>query len=210
MEIIIDTEPQCNKITLEDSIKESLNRKESLNTKEPSINKDQLKDQLKQISLSERQQLLNTIIVEERLEYIKQQQQKIQDDEKEYSKCPLSKKIKRMSIEIQELKMDLQKSKHEMNAMKIESQRHSYSKKNKCPFSLGTVCALDTTLLNTNLYSTNEDENLDKFCEELTETYTSSFSWWFTIMFIVFMLFILTSKPLKPFKPINLCDSLFL
>ena len=81
-----------------------------------------------------------------------------------------------------------------------------------CPYSFFSVGALGSLDINTNKYPYNnddEEEQLDKFCEELTETYTNSFSWFFTIMFIVFILFILSSKPIKPFKPINLCDSLF-
>jgi len=106
-----------------------------------------------------------------------------------------------------------------MKDKKKEFKINTYSKKNKCPYSffsigsLGALGSLDiNTNTNTNKHTYNnddEEEQLDKFCEELTETYTNSFSWFFTIMFIVFILFILTSKPLKPIKPINLCDSLF-
>ena len=129
-----------------------------------------------------------------------------------------------MNFEIQDLKIELQKSKNEMNDMKQtmknnmkkECQLNTYTKKNKCPyslFSLGSLGLLGSLDINTTTnkypYTNNDEENLDKFCEELTETYTSSCSWWFTILFIVFILFILTSKPLKPLKPINICDSLF-
>ena len=222
METIIDKEPQSGEKQIDDNTKEEIN------------NKNRLKEQLKNLKINERHQLLNTILLEERNEFIIKQRKEEQEEEKEFSKCPLSKKIKIMNFEIQDLKMELQKSKNEMNDMKNniknniknnttkdkkkECKINTYSKKNKCPysfFSVGALGSLDintNTNTNTNKYPYNnddEDEQLDKFCEELTETYTNSFSWFFTIMFIVFILFILTSKPIKPLKPINLCDSLF-
>lgn len=213
METIIDKEPQSGETQLDDNIKEEIN------------NKNTIKEQLKSLKITERHQLLNTILLEERNEFIIKQRKEEQEEEKEFSKCPLSKKIKIMNFEIQDLKMELQKSKNEMNDMKNniknniknntskdkkkECKINTYSKKNKCPYSFFSIGSLD---INTNKYPYNnddEEEQLDKFCEELTETYTNSFSWFFTIMFIVFILFILTSKPIKPLKPINLCDSLF-
>ena len=193
---------------------------ETIIEKEPQTGKDTLKEQLKKITITERHQLLNTILLEERNEFIKKQKEeeekKVIEEEKECSKCPFSKQIKRMNSEIQELKRELQKSKNEINAMNKECQLNTYTKKNKCPyslFSLGSLGLLGSLDINTTTnkypYTNNDEENLDKFCEELTETYTSSCSWWFTILFIVFILFILTSKPLKPLKPINICDSLF-
>ena len=208
---------------------------ETIIEKEPHSSKYVLKEELKKIPITERHQLLNTILLEERNEFIKKQkdeeEKKVIEEEKECSKCPFSKKIKIMNFEIQELKRELQKSKNEMNDMnqtinqtmknnmKTECHLNTYTKKNKCPYSLFSFGALDllgslvSVDINTNTnkytYNNNEEEQLDKYCEELTETYTSSFSWWFTIMFIVFMLFILTSKPIKPLKSINLCDSLF-
>ena len=215
METIIDKEPQSGEKQLDDNTKEEIN------------NKNRLKEQLKNLKINERHQLLNTILLEERNEFIIKQRKEEQEEEKEFSKCPLSKKIKIMNFEIQDLKMELQKSKNEMNDMKNniknniknntqkdkkkECKINTYSKKNKCPYSFFSVGALGSLDINTNKYPYNNDdeEQLDKFCEELTETYTNSFSWFFTIMFIVFILFILTSKPIKPLKPINLCDSLF-
>ena len=212
METIIDKEPQSSETQLDDNIKEEIN------------NKNTIKEQLKSLKITERHQLLNTILLEERNEFIIKQRKEEQEEEKEFSKCPLSKKIKIMNFEIQDLKMELQKSKNEMNDMKNniknniknntpkdkkkECKINTYSKKNKCPYSFFSLGSLD---INTNkhTYNNDDEEQLDKFCEELTETYTNSFSWFFTIMFIVFILFILTSKPIKPLKPINLCDSLF-
>ena len=216
METIIDKEPQSGEKQIDDNTKEEIN------------NKNRLKEQLKNLKINERHQLLNTILLEERNEFIMKQRKEEQEEEKEFSKCPLSKKIKIMNFEIQDLKMELQKSKNDMNDMKNnmknniknnttndkkkECKINTYSKKNKCPYSFFSVGALGSLDINTNKYPYNnddEEEQLDKFCEELTETYTNSFSWFFTIMFIVFILFILTSKPIKPLKPINLCDSLF-
>ena len=216
METIIDKEPQSGEKQIDDNTKEEIN------------NKNRLKEQLKNLKINERHQLLNTILLEERNEFIMKQRKEEQEEEKEFSKCPLSKKIKIMNFEIQDLKMELQKSKNDMNDMKNnmknniknnttndkkkECKINTYSKKNKCPYSFFSVGALGSLDINTNKYPYNnddEEEQLDKFCEELTETYTNSFSWFFTIMFIVFILFILSSKPIKPLKPINLCDSLF-
>ena len=218
METIIDKEPQSGEKQIDDNTKEEIN------------NKNRLKEQLKNLKINERHKLLNTILLEERNEFIIKQRKEEQEEEKEFSKCPLSKKIKIMNFEIQDLKMELQKSKNEMNDMKNDMKNNiknniknntlkdkkkeckinTYSKKNKCPYSFFSLGSLD---INTNKHTYNNDdddeEQLDKFCEELTETYTNSFSWFFTIMFIVFILFILTSKPIKPLKPINLCDSLF-
>ena len=226
METIIDKEPQSGEMLIDNTINKTSTTISTTISNNIINTKDALKEELKKIPISERHQLLNSILLEERNEYIKKQkeEEKKQEEEKKCSNCPLSKKIKIMNFEIQDLKIELQKSKNEMNDMKQtmknnmkkECQLNTYTKKNKCPyslFSLGSLgCSLGSLDINTstNKYPYNNDEeNLDKFCEELTETYTSSFSWWFTIMFIVFMLFILTSKPIKPLKSINLCDSLF-
>ena len=230
METIIDKEPQSGEMLIDNTINKTSTTISTTISNNIINTKDALKEELKKIPISERHQLLNSILLEERNEYIKKQKEeekKKEEEEKKCSNCPLSKKIKIMNFEIQDLKIELQKSKNEMNDMKQtmknnmkkECQLNTYTKKNKCPyslFSLGSLgslgCSLGSLDINTstNKYPYNNDEeNLDKFCEELTETYTSSFSWWFTIMFIVFMLFILTSKPIKPLKSINLCDSLF-
>lgn len=132
-----------------------------------------LKEQLKSLSVDERYNLLNTINLEERNSYIKEQQKLIKEEEDKIAQCPVAKKVVSMNMEIQELKMELQKLKNNSNENTM-----------KCPYSKSFL--INQEYLN----------DLD-LCNEITETYTSSFSWWSTIMFIVFILFVLTSKPPK-------------
>ena len=132
-----------------------------------------LKDQLKSLSVDDRYNLLNTINLEERNSYIKEQQKLIKEEEDKIANCPVAKKVVSMNMEIQELKMELQK-------LKNKSSENTM----KCPYSKSFL--INQEYLN----------DLD-LCNEITETYTSSFSWWSTIMFIVFILFVLTAKPPK-------------
>jgi hypothetical protein len=132
-----------------------------------------LKEQLKSLSVDERYNLLNTINLEERTSYIKEQQKLIKEEEDKIAQCPVAKKVVSMNMEIQELKMELQKLKNNSNESTM-----------KCPYSKSFL--INQEYLN----------DLD-LCNEITETYTSSFSWWSTIMFIVFILFVLTAKPPK-------------
>ena len=64
METIIDKEPQSGETQIDDNIKEEIN------------NKNRLKEQLKKLKINERHQLLNTILLEERNEFIKKQRKK--------------------------------------------------------------------------------------------------------------------------------------
>jgi hypothetical protein len=137
-----------------------------------------IKEQLKTLSVDERYNLLNTINMEERVSFIKQQQQLAKEEEDKITQCPLFKKIVSMNNELQDLRMDLQKLKNKSNEPTI-----------KCPYSMFKI--------NQICQSNPEYLNESELCNELTESCTSSFSWWSTIMFIVFMLFVLTAKPSK-------------
>ena len=133
-----------------------------------------IKDQLRTLSVDERYNLLNVINMEERVSFIKQQQQLAKEEESKITQCPLFKKVVSMNNEIQELKIDLQKLKNKSNEPTMS-----------CPYSIFR-------------FKDNQDYLSEAdLCNELTETYTSSLSWWSTIMFIVFILFVLTSKPSK-------------
>ena len=140
-----------------------------------------IKEQLKTLSVEERYNLLNVINMEERVSFIKQQQQLAKEEEDKINQCPLFKKMVSMNNELQDLRMDLQKLKNKSNEPTM-----------KCPYSMFKINQVNQ------LNQANQDYlNEAELCNELTETCTSSFSWWSTIMFIVFMLFILTSKPGK-------------
>ena len=79
-----------------------------------------------------------------------------------------------MNTEIQDLRMELQKLKNKSN-----------ENTTKCPYQIFR-------------FNDNQDYLTESdLCNELTETYTSTFSWWSTIMFIVFILFVITAKPSK-------------
>ena len=191
MDIIIDNEPQCiEKPVLVESVKDT-------NT----INKDQLKDQLKALSSNERYNLINNITMEERNDYIKKQQDLKKSEDAILKKCPMSKKVKEISCDIQDLKIDLQKYKNELDYIK-KIQKNT--NKNKCPYSIFKLDMGTDMCLNTNNMNNGTNDN-----DEVIDEYTNSSSWFWTIMFIMFILFILTSKPIKPLKPNNLCENLF-
>ena len=135
-----------------------------------------LKEQLKALSLEERYNLVNAINIEERSTYIKEQEKLAKVEEDKIAQCPVAKKVVSMNMEIQELKMELQKLKNNTNENKM-----------KCPYSKSFL--INQEYLN----------DLD-LCNEITETYTSSFSWWSTILFIVFIFFVMTAKPIKQCK----------
>jgi hypothetical protein len=139
----------------------------------PNKNVLNLKEQLKALSLEERYNLVNAINIEERSTYIKEQEKIAKEEEDKIAQCPVAKKVVSMNMEIQELKMELQKLKNNTNENTL-----------KCPYSKSFL--INQEYLN----------DLD-LCNEITETYTSSFSWWSTILFIVFILFVMTGKPTK-------------
>ena len=132
-----------------------------------------LKDQLKALSLEERYNLVNAINIEERSSFIKEQQKLAKEEEDKIANCPVAKKVISMNMEIQELRTEIQK-------LKNKSSENTM----KCPYSKSFL--INQEYLN----------DLD-LCNEITETYTSSFSWWSTIIFIVFILFVLTAKTPK-------------
>ena len=146
-----------------------------------------VKDQLKALSVEDRYTLLNTINMEERNEYIRRQQQNAIEEEKKLAQCPVSKQVNLMKLEIQDLKMELQKLKNNT----ISNTTSNTIK--KCPYSM---FRLEDINFNIN-QNKNQMQETDDLCNEMAETYTSSFSWWSTIMFIVFILFVLTAKPPK-------------
>jgi hypothetical protein len=142
------------------------------------INMSALKEQLKNLSVEDRYSLLNSINSEERAALIRQQKQLAKDEEDKIAQCPLLKKVVSMNNELHELRMDLQKLKNKSNESTM-----------KCPYSMFRINQINPISQD---YISDAD-----LCNELTETYTSSFSWWSTIMFIVFILFVLTAKPSK-------------
>ena len=138
-----------------------------------------VKDQLKALSVEDRYILLNNINMEERNEYIRKQQQNAIEEEKKIAQCPVSKQVNLMKLEIQDLKIELQKLKNKTQ------NTTSYATK-KCPYSMFRLDDFNKQMQDT-----------DDLCNEISETYTSSFSWWSTIIFIAFILFVITAKPPK-------------
>ena len=151
-----------------------INNDESV--KETSIPKD-IKEQLKNLSIDERYNLLNTINREERNEYIRKQQEEVIEEQKKIEQCPLSKQVKLMKQEIHYLQIELETLKNKCN-----SNLNSNLNK-RCPYSF--------------LRLEKNNQDTDEVCDNIEETYSSSCSWWSTIFFIVFFLFIITSKPSK-------------
>ena len=142
-----------------------------------------LRDQLKSLSLEERYILLSSINIEERETFIKQQQQKIKDEEDKIAQCPVSKSVKSMSMEIQDLKMELQKLKNKINDTKNKLPINNM----RCPYSIFRV----------NQGYDNGYDNDYELCNEIEETCSSTWSWWSIIMFVIFILLVITSKPPK-------------
>jgi hypothetical protein len=85
-----------------------------------------------------------------------------------------------MKLEIQDLKMELQKLKNNTQNTKSNTIK-------KCPYAMFRL----------EDFNQKQMQETDDLCNEMAETYTSSFSWWSTIMFIVFILFVMTAKPPK-------------
>ena len=139
-----------------------------------------VKDQLKALSVEDRYTLLNTINMEERNDYIRRQQQNAIEEEKKIAQCPVSKQVNLMKLEIQDLKMELQK-------LKNNTQNNTQTTIKKCPYAMFRL----------EDFNQKQMQETDDLCNEMAETYTSSFSWWSTIMFIVFILFVMTAKPPK-------------
>jgi hypothetical protein len=147
-----------------------------------------LKDQLKTLSLEERYILLNTINIEERESFIKQQQQKIKDEEDKLAQCPVSKRVQTMNMDIQQLKMELQKLKNKLN--ENQNEKKIPINNMRCPYSIFRV---NHDYLNRNSSSDYEYD----LCNEIEETCSSTWSWWSIIMFVIFILLVITSKPPK-------------
>lgn len=147
-----------------------------------------LKDQLKTLSLEERYTLLSSINIEEREIFIKQQQQKIKDEEDKLAQCPVSKQVHGMKFEIQELKNELQKLKNKINENQNEKKLSVNNM--RCPYSIFRV---NQDYLNRNSSSDYEYD----LCNEIEETCSSTWSWWSIIMFVIFILLVFTSKPPK-------------
>ena len=145
---------------------------------QPTNSSSSIKEQLKTLTVEERYNLLNVINMEERVSFIKKQQQLAKDEEDKITQCPLFKKMVSMNNELQDLRMELQKLKNKSNETTM-----------KCPYSMFKF--------NQQNQLTQDYLNEADLCNELTESCTSSFSWWSTIMFIVFFLFIITAKPSK-------------
>lgn len=158
----------------------------TINTEEPTTNNTStnttpnVKDQLKALSVEDRYTLLNTINMEERNDYIRRQQQNAIEEEKKIAQCPVSKQVNLMKLEIQDLKMELQK-------LKNNTQNTNSNTIKKCPYAMFRL----------EDFNQKQMQETDDLCNEMAETYTSSFSWWSTIMFIVFILFVMTAKPPK-------------
>ena len=139
------------------------------------------KDEIKTVDSNNKDKaLLNTINIEERNDYIRKQQQNAIEEEKKLAQCPVSKQVNLMKLEIQDLKMEIQKIK---NNTPIITSQPTTNTINKCPYSM---FRLEDYNINQ-----NKVQETDDLYNEITETYTSSFSWWSTIMFIVFILFVL-------------------
>ena len=146
----------------------------------PSL-KDQLKDQLKTLSLEERYILLSSINIEERETFIKQQQQKLKDEEDKIAQCPVSKQVQGMKFEMQDLKMEIQKLKNKIN----ENEKKMPVNNVRCPYSIFRV---------NQGYDNDYEYNL---CNEIEEACSSTWSWWSIIMFVIFILLVATAKPPK-------------
>jgi hypothetical protein len=142
-----------------------------------------IKDQLKTLSLEERYELLSSINIEERETFIKQQQQKLKEEEDKLAQCPVSKTVKLMSVELQDLKMELQKLKNKLN----ENEKKLPINNMRCPYSIFKV---------NQGYDTGYDNEYD-LCNEIEETCSSTWSWWSIIMFVIFILLVITAKPPK-------------
>ena len=138
-----------------------------------------LKEQLKTLSLEERYILLSAVNNEERELFIKQQQQKIKDEEDKIAQCPVSKQVQGMKFEIQDLKMELQKLKNKLN----DTQNKLPINNMRCPYSIFRV-------------NQSYDNEYD-LCNEMDETCSSSWSWWSIIMFVIFIVLVATAKPPK-------------
>jgi hypothetical protein len=143
-----------------------------------------VKDQLKALSVEDRYTLLNIINMEERNEYIRNQKQNAIEEEKKLAQCPVSKQVNLMKLEIQDLKIELQKIKNKTQNTNSNATQNTIK---KCPYAMFRF----------EDFNQKQMQDTDDLCNEMAETYTSSFSWWSTIIFIVFILFVMTTKPSK-------------
>ena len=157
----------------------------------PTATPPSLKDQLKNLSIEERYILLSAVNSEERELFMKQQQQKIKDEEDKIAQCPVSKQVHGMKIEIQDLKMELQKLKNKINVN--ENKLSMNTNTIRCPYS---ILKGKQDYLN---YNSSSDYEYD-LCNEMEETCSSTWSWWSIIMFVLFILIVLTSKPPKHYE----------
>lgn len=150
-----------------------------------------IRDGLKKLSLNERQQLFDSIIKEEINESIieaqKARKASLAETETRESYCPLSKQIKQMQIDIQN--------------MKLQMQMRSVENKKKCPY----FASLDNEIrneLNCGLFSNrfNRVSNEDRLDDEDIQ-YTSCLSSMFSFdniffwIFVALFLFSITTKP---------------
>lgn len=144
-----------------------------------------LKEQLKTLSIEERHVLLSTINMEE-------QQKKIKDEEYKLAQCPVSKQVQGMKFEIQDLKMELQKLKNKVSENCVPVTTNTNTNTMKCPYSIFRV---NQDYLPRN-HETDYDYDYD-LCNEMSETCSSTWSWWSIIMFVIFILLVMTAKPPK-------------
>ena len=144
-----------------------------------------IRDGLKKLSVNERQQLLESIIKEEINESIMEAQKarkaSLAETEARESYCPLSKQIKQLQIDIQN--------------MKLQMQMRTVENKKTCPY----FASLDNEIRNelkcglfANKLNTLDDEDTQyTSCLSSMFSFDNIFFWIFTALF----LFSLTTKP---------------
>lgn len=170
----------------------NLDVNESVVSLEP-VSTPSIRDGLKKLSVNERQQLLESIIKEEINESIieaqKARKASLAETEERESYCPLSKQIKQIQIDIQNMKLQMQ-----INMQTVENKK-------KCPY----FASLDNEIrneLNCGLFSNrfNRVSNEDRLDDEDIQ-YTSCLSSMFSFdniffwIFVALFLFSITTKP---------------
>jgi hypothetical protein len=144
-----------------------------------------IRDGLKKLSLNERQQLFDSIIKEEINESIieaqKARKASLEETTARESCCPLSKQIKQMQIDIQN--------------MKLQMQMRSVENKKTCPY----FASLDNEIRNelksglfANKLNTLDDEDIQyTSCLSSMFSFDNIFFW----IFVALFLFSITTKP---------------
>ena len=144
-----------------------------------------IRDGLKKLSLNERQQLFDSIIKEEINESIieaqKARKASLEETASRDSCCPLSKQIKQMQIDIQN--------------MKLQMQMRSVENKKTCPY----FASLDNEIRNelksglfANKLNTLDDEDIQyTSCLSSMFSFDNIFFW----IFVALFLFSITTKP---------------